>query len=88
MRARDARAVASVGQPPSVKTDTPSRPCPHCGSTEAVRIVYGLPTAEAFEAAQRGGIALGGCLVGDESPGFECRNCHAPLPWVHVGDDD
>jgi hypothetical protein len=57
-------------------------PCPVCGSTDAIRIAYGYPSLEMGLAADRGEIALGGCLVGPESPDYECRNCHAPLPWV------
>ena len=62
-------------------TETETRQCPRCGSTESTPILYGYPTNEAFEAAQRGEIALGGCIVGDESPDFECRGCGAALPW-------
>jgi predicted RNA-binding Zn-ribbon protein involved in translation (DUF1610 family) len=38
-----------------------------------------------FRAAERGEIALGGCIVGDESPEFECPACGAKLPWVERG---
>jgi hypothetical protein len=62
-------------------------PCPACGSTDAIRIAYGYPSAEMFEAAERGDIRLGGCVIGPESPDFECRNCHAALPWVSDDDD-
>jgi hypothetical protein len=37
-------------------------------------------------AEQRGEIVLGGCLVGPESPDYECRDCHAALPWVRRAD--
>ena len=57
-------------------------PCPACGSTDAIRIAYGYPTPETFEAADRGEVDLGGCVVGPESPDYECGNCHVPLPWV------
>jgi hypothetical protein len=56
-------------------------PCPACGSGDAVRVEYGYPSAEMWAAEQRGEIVLGGCLVGPESPAFECRKCHIPLPW-------
>lgn len=36
--------------------------CPRCGST-ALPIAYGLPAPELFEAADRGEVALGGCVV-------------------------
>jgi hypothetical protein len=57
-------------------------PCPACDSTDAIRIAYGYPSLEMGMAADRGEIALGGCLVGPESPDYECRSCHAPLPSV------
>ncbi|MEP6468659.1 MAG: hypothetical protein ABJC24_02710 [Chloroflexota bacterium] len=63
-------------------TTTTFPPCPACGSTDAVRIVYGYPSAELWEEEKRGELVLGGCLVGPESPGYECGSCHAPLPWV------
>ena len=63
-------------------TTTAHPPCPRCGSLDAVRIVYGLPSMEGFEAAQRGEYALGGCVIGPESPDFECRGCGGPLPWI------
>jgi hypothetical protein len=63
-------------------TTTTFPPCPACGSTAVVRIVYGYPNVELGNAERRGEIVLGGCLVGPESPAYECRICHAPLPWV------
>ena len=57
-------------------------PCPACGAADPVPIVYGLPGLDLFEAAERGEVVLGGCLVGSESPEFECRGCGLALPWV------
>lgn len=57
-------------------------PCPRCGSSGVVEIVYGLPGGEAVAAEQRDEIVLGGCLVGDESPDYVCRACDEPLPWA------
>ena len=65
-----------------VITRTPLRPCPQCGSTDAIRIAYGYPSFEMSEAANRGEIRLGGCVIGPESPDFECLGCGAALPWV------
>ena len=42
---------------------------------------------EAGEAAQRGEIVLGGCMVGDESPDYQCRGCGSDLPWVRPADE-
>jgi len=67
-------------------TDSPPRPCPTCGSTDAVRIAYGYPSHQMFEASERGEISLGGCIVGEESPDYECRACGAPLPWIAPDD--
>ena len=57
-------------------------PCPRCGSIDAIEIVYGYPTAETFEASARGEVVLGGCVIGREAPDYECRACHAALPWI------
>jgi hypothetical protein len=62
--------------------------CPRCGSTDVLRIVYGYPTSDALEAMERGEIALRGCLIGEESPAYECGSCLASLPCVKVHDGD
>jgi hypothetical protein len=56
-------------------------PCPACGSRAVVRIAYGYPSAEMWEQERRGEVTLGGCVVGPESPAYECRGCHLTLPW-------
>ena len=66
----------------SAMTLTELPPCPTCGSRRAVPIVYGYPTSELFEEAERGDVRLGGCVIGTESPDYECRDCQALLPWV------
>ena len=51
--------------------------CPKCGQADAViSIVYGYPASEAEQAAERGEIALAGCVVGDIDPKYTCRRCH------------
>jgi len=40
-----------------------------------VPIMYGLPTSEAFEAANEGQIGIGGCVVTGEDPAWLCRGC-------------
>ena len=67
-------------------TQSPARPCPTCGSTDAIRVLYGLPTHEAFEASESGEISLGGCMIGPESPDYECGDCGDSLPWVAADD--
>lgn len=49
--------------------------CPSCGSPKPLRIAYGYPSAEMFEAAMRGELTLGGCIVERESPTLSCRLC-------------
>jgi hypothetical protein len=45
--------------------------CPRCGA-RAIPILRGLPSLEAFEAAGRGEVALGGCVVDDADPDLAC----------------
>ena len=63
-------------------TTTTLPPCPACGAVEAIRIEYGYPSHEMAEAEERGEIRLGGCVIGPESPDFECRRCGVALPWA------
>jgi hypothetical protein len=44
-------------------TDAPSEACPRCGSAERIPIAYGMLSADTFEAARRGELALGDCVV-------------------------
>jgi hypothetical protein len=48
--------------------------CAECGG-KGVRIVYGLPGPELGDAAERGELALGGCVIGDDDPNLQCRAC-------------
>jgi hypothetical protein len=49
--------------------------CPYCDSTDTVPIVYGLPGRELEQAARRGELVLGGCLVSFDAPDRACRSC-------------
>jgi hypothetical protein len=40
-----------------------------------LRIVFGYPMPDAFAAAERGEIALGGCVVSGEDPTHRCAGC-------------
>ncbi len=52
------------------------RKCPGCGTTtNVVPIVYGMPSSELFEAAERGELQLAGCLVGGPDPPKFCKAC-------------
>jgi hypothetical protein len=50
------------------------RRCPKCGG-RAVRIIYGYPLPETFEAAERGELVLGGCCRLEGSPDGICDAC-------------
>ena len=57
--------------------DNQAARCPACGALAMVRILYGRPSRQGFEAAERGEVVLGGCVVSRESPLFACTACHA-----------
>lgn len=56
--------------------------CPRCGGLSVVPIVYGYPAEETAEAAERGEIVLGGCIVWEGRPNWHCTNCENS--WVHT----
>jgi hypothetical protein len=60
--------------PPRYGVDV-NRACPECGDT-GVPLLFGLPVPEAREAAADGQLALGGCLVGDGPPNWQCPHQH------------
>lgn len=49
--------------------------CPSCGSRSVVRIAYGHPSEETQEAARRGVVVLGGCILAEDAPKWHCRRC-------------
>jgi hypothetical protein len=50
--------------------------CPECGSnTNVVPIVYGYPSPELREAAERGEVFLGGCVITGDDPLWYCDDC-------------
>ena len=49
--------------------------CPTCGSP-AIPIMYGLPSPEAFEAADHNEISIGGCVIEDGMPTHTCAADH------------
>lgn len=58
--------------------------CPRCGQHAVVPVLYGYPSDEAFAAADRGEIALGGCDIGDGTPrDVRCRACD----WDGIADE-
>lgn len=49
--------------------------CPNCNSDKVVCVVYGYPSSELMEAAMKGEVVLGGCIVADDNPSHKCLNC-------------
>lgn len=49
--------------------------CPSCGQERPLRIAYGYPTSEMFKASERGELALGGCVIEEDSPTWRCPVC-------------
>jgi hypothetical protein len=49
--------------------------CPACGGKTVVPIAYGLPGPEMQQAARRGELVLGGCVLWDDQPAFQCLEC-------------
>ena len=49
--------------------------CPKCKSNMIIDIVYGYPSEEIFEDADRNKIALGGCCIDSSNPIFKCKSC-------------
>lgn len=58
--------------------------CPKCGKDEPLRIAYGYPSHDMFEASERGELALGGCMIEADSPEWHCRRCSHE--WGRVAD--
>ncbi|CCG04353.1 Conserved protein of unknown function [Blastococcus saxobsidens DD2] len=59
--------------------------CPECGKEDSVPVVYGMPVGDDFEQAERGVVALGGCvMMPGETADFVCRSCG--LEWGSASD--
>jgi len=53
--------------------------CPGCGSKKILDRVYGYPSPEMIIAENAGEIALGGCIISEDSPNWQCSDCHMVL---------
>ena len=49
--------------------------CPACRLKTGVDILFGMPSLEAFEMAERQEIVLGGCCIDLEGPERKCTTC-------------
>lgn len=52
-----------------------AKTCPKCNSEQVFPIVYGLPDGDTFDAEGRGKVVLGGCVVTNHDPRWQCRAC-------------
>jgi len=55
------------------------RTCPRCGNRNLLRIVYGYPAGDLMEDAERGEVALGGCMVSGDDLDRRCAVCNVDL---------
>jgi hypothetical protein len=67
--------------------------CPACGSPRVASILYGLAqfTPELERELAEGRVVLGGCVVFDESPKWQCAACGQQwgrLEWGPPAADD
>ena len=53
--------------------------CPRCGSSNLRPIVRGMPGPELVDAAERGEVVIGGCVVGELDPTRRCGGCGVEL---------
>ena len=51
------------------------RICPSCGQEDSVPLIWGLPDPGSMALAERGLLALGGCMVGPDEPTIAWRAC-------------
>ena len=54
-----------------------NKKCPNCQSTNHAEILWGLPAdmREIEEQLERKEIVLGGCIVTNNDPKWECNEC-------------
>jgi len=50
-----------------------------CGGSPATPVVYGYPTRELIESAERGEVILGGCIIEADQPRRLCPGCASSL---------
>ena len=51
--------------------------CPHCGSTNVGKYLYGFPgmNQKMMQDELDGKIIIAGCIITDDDPGYHCHNC-------------
>jgi hypothetical protein len=66
-----------------------SRVCPVCKKEDdVVNIIYGLPSCETMEEAEKGRVMLGGCMIfiGEKQPIYYCKK--DSLKFGELNDED
>jgi hypothetical protein len=53
--------------------------CPSYGSPNVARILYGMPSYEAFLDSKAGKIFLEGCVISVIDPKWGCTKCNAKI---------
>lgn len=59
--------------------------CPQCLEAEGVEIAYGMPSNETLELLDRGLIVLGGCVIREGGPKYQCLWCDHQWGEVTLG---
>ena len=58
-----------------IKVPRKPNKCHKCGKTTVVKILYGMPTEEAFKLLEQEKLVIGGCCITEKSPDWACSNC-------------
>jgi DNA-directed RNA polymerase subunit RPC12/RpoP len=60
-----------------MKRNRKPRKCSNCGSKRIANILYGMPgfSDELQRDIELGKIILGGCLIGEDDPDWQCADC-------------
>lgn len=65
----------SRSNPVKSRKNCEKKQCPECGSSDTIPIQYGFPSPEMMNAADKGKIRLGGCVIKNDSPDWHCKAC-------------
>jgi hypothetical protein len=60
-------------------------PCPSCGSTDTIAILYGLYAPDGDALPEN--IALGGCVIIEGQPLRKCRACGLGFEFRDAGEE-
>ena len=69
-----------------IRSKSNIRSCPECGG-DLVPIVWGFPSPQLLEKAERGEVSLGGCVLPINNPNYHCKKCEWDFDLGHEGFD-